>query len=335
MTKLSSRVTRKLQDVTIMPLNETHLSETWPVWKTQYEEELSMGCAIPHRWNSHREEIQSFLRKRVKSDYAVVAENTKGVIGYMLFDVFPFHGEKTAFCPIAGHAVKQVYRSQVFEKLYQNLSKKLVANGILNHIITYFAHDDDLNETVFELGFGLIVIDAFRGLDTFPSRVSSINIIQADSGHLDAIEALGEESRSYYLEAPIFLTREKRSRDYYGSLLGEDSAIFLASSDSEPVGMMQIRKNHESDVVTLSDLNTGLIDKLGAYIKPTYRKQGIGRALLLRCIRWCQHQDIDRIHVDFESANLLARPFWLRYFTATMHSTKKTINRDIPQTQET
>jgi GNAT superfamily N-acetyltransferase len=334
MTRLSSKVTRRFHDVVVVPFSEAHLPETWLLWKTQYEDELSAGGAMPDRWDSYGEEIQSFLRKRVKSDYAMVAKNLDEIIGYMFFDVFPFHGEKTAFCPIIGHATKNAYRRQIFEKLYQNLSRKLVANGLLSHVFTYFAHDEVLKETVFELGFGLIVMDAFRGLDTFSSGVRGINIVHADSSHVAAIEALGDETRSYYLDAPLFLTREKHPRDYYHSLFDEDSAIFLAFSSNEPVGFMRIRKNKELDAITLSDMNTGLIDQIGAYVKPTYRSRGVGRALLLNCVQWCQHHYISRIHVDFESANLLGRSFWLKYFTAAMHSGRRTVYRDVLPTGE-
>ncbi|WXG47549.1 MAG: GNAT family N-acetyltransferase [Candidatus Atabeyarchaeum deiterrae] len=335
MTRFSSEATSGFYDFDIVPLSGAHLSEIWILWKAQYKEELSAGGKIPNRWDSYREEIQSLLRKRVKSDYAMVAETRNEIVGYMFFDVFPFHNEQTAFCPIIGHATKQAHRREISEKLYQSLSKKLVTDGILNHTITYFAHDEGLKETVFELGFGLIVVDAFRGLNTFSSSVSSINIIRADSSHIDVVEALGEEARGYYLEAPLFLTRKKQPHDYYHRLFSEDAAIFLAFSRNEPVGLMQIRKNKELDPMTLSDTNTGLIDQMGAYIKPTFRRQGIGRALLLKCVQWCQHRGITRIHVDFESANLSARPFWLEYFTAALHSARRTVYRDILGPQQT
>ena len=330
MTQLSNNVTRRLANIAVVPLSEIHFPEIWLLWKTQYEEEQTVVGAMPDTWGSYREQIGCFLRKRVNSDYVMVAKNRSEIIGYMFFDAFPFHKEMTAFCPIIGHAAKQTHRRQIFEKLYQALSKKLVFNGILNHVFTYFAHDRDLKETVFELGFGMIVMDAFRGLNTFPSDDSEVKIVQAGLNHLDIVKAIGEASHGYYLKAPLFLTREKQSREYYRNLLNdEDSAIFLAFSNNEPVGFMSIRKNEELDAITLCDSNTGLIDQIGAYIKPTYRGHGIGRALLLECIQWCQRHNIHQIHVDFESANLLARPFWLKYFTVAMHSVKRTIYQDI------
>jgi GNAT superfamily N-acetyltransferase len=334
MTRLSYKTSQRLDDIVITPLSEIHLKDAWLLWKTQYEEELSADHAMPDGWTTSREEIQSCLRKRMKSGYAMVAKNGNDMMGYMFFDVLPFHGEVTAFCPIIGHAAKQGYRKQVFEKLYQDLSRALVAKGILNHVITYFAHDDSLKETVFDLGFGLIVVDAFRGVDTIPSDDFNIDIVRADSSHVEVIEGLGEESRDYYLESPLFLTREKQSREYYDGLLENDSAIFLAFKNGEPVGIMQIRKNKELDAITLCDMKTSLIDRTGAYIKPKFRRQGIGSALLSNCVQWCRNHGTPRIHVDFESANLSGRSFWLKYFTAAMHSVRRTIFPDAFRAQE-
>ena len=334
MARLSNKTSQRLDEVAVTPFSETHLPDAWLLWKKQYEEELSASHALPDGWNKNREEIQSFLRKRMNSGYSMVASNGNDIIGYMLFDIFPFHGETTAFCPIIGHAALRQYRRQIFEELYQSLSKALVTKGIMNHIVTYFAHDEGLEESVFELGFGLIVVDAFCGLNRIISGNSGIDIVQADSGHVEVIERLGEESRGFYLEPPLFLTREKRSHEHYDKLFGKDSAIFLAFKDGEPIGIMQIRKNKELDAITLCDMNTGLIDQMGAYIKPKHRRRGIGTALLLRCVQWCQNRGIPRIHADFESANLSGRSFWLKHFTAAMHSARRTIYPDALRTQK-
>jgi len=91
MTRLSSDVNRKIRKIAVVPLSEAHFSEIWLLWKTQYEEEQSVVGVMPDTWNSHQEETISFLRKRVSSDYAMVARNGNEIVGYMLFDAFPFH----------------------------------------------------------------------------------------------------------------------------------------------------------------------------------------------------------------------------------------------------
>ena len=327
---IHGNMNEKLPQISEVPLSAAHLPEMWHLWKTQYEEERSAIPAMPNTWSSCREGIESFLKKQIATEFAIVGQMDGDTIGYMLFEVFPFHGETTAFCSVTGHAEKREYRRQVFEKLYQALSEKLAVRGILNHVVTYFAHDEILKETLFELGFGIIVIDAFRKPEPLPAYASGVRIAQADLSQLDVVERLGTESREFYLKAPLFLMKEKRSRDYYRGLLEEqDSAILLAFSKDEPVGFMNIRKSQESDLMTLCDLNTGLIDPLGAFIRQAYRGHGIGKALLSKCIEWCEDHGISQIHVDFESANLLARSFWSRYFTVTMNSVRRALFEDV------
>ncbi len=321
---------KRLAKISLISLSEAHLSELLSLWKVEYEEERSVTLSMPNTWSSRREDIESFLKGQTASEFAMVAQLSDEVVGYMLFEVFPFHGEATAFCSVTDHAEKHECRRQVFEKLYQALSEKLATKGILNHVITYFAHDQILNETVFELGFGMIVMDAFRKPDPLPRGNSRVRIVEADPSQRDIVEALGNESREFYLEAPLFLKKKRQSKNYYRSLFDEqDSTILLAIIKEEPVGFMNTRKNKEPDLMTLCDPNTGMIDPLGAYIKPSYRGRGIGKALLSNCIEWCKNRDISQIHVDFESANLFARPFWPKYFTVAMNSVKRTLYKDL------
>ena len=71
------------------------------------------------------------------------------------------------------------------------------------------------------------------------------------------------------------------------------------------------------------------IDKLGAYVRPLDRGKGIGTALLERVINWCSEHGVNRIHVDYESANLYANSFWPKYFASTMYTVKRRVNPDM------
>jgi len=145
----------------ITPYCEEHMPEILELWKNQYQAELSDKGAMPNTWSLRSNEIEAFLRRQSGYEHFAIARKGGEVIGYMFFQVFPFHREATAFCPIMGHAEKRDKR-EVLERLYQNLSEGLVAKGVLSHAITYFSHDKVVEDVVFALGFGLIVIDAFR-----------------------------------------------------------------------------------------------------------------------------------------------------------------------------
>jgi GNAT superfamily N-acetyltransferase len=48
---------------------------------------------------------------------------------------------------------------------------------------------------------------------------------------------------------------------------------------------------------------------------PEARGSGVGRALLSVIVAWARSAGFERMAVDFETPNLLARRFWLRSFT--------------------
>ena len=317
-------------EIEITPFTEGHLLDMWRLWKAQYTKELSVSEALPASWSLKGEEIRAFLRKSAASKYFVVAKIGGRVVGHMLFQVFPFHGETTAFCPITGHAERVGMRGEVLEALYTRLSERLVADGVRSHCITFFAHDDVIEKTAFQLGFGMIVIDAFRGAGAI-GTVQGSRKRQATMADLETVRALGEESCGYYRSAPIFLVRKKEQADeYYARYLGNpDRALFLAFSGSQAVGFMSVCRGEGLNYYDLSDTETALIDEMGAYIKPGHRGRGLGKALLAECIGWCQRSQIQRIHVDFESANLAARSFWLRHFAETARSVRRAVYKDI------
>ena len=320
----------------IKPYCEEHMPEILELWKNQYQAELSEKGFLPNMWRLRSNEIKAFLRGQSGHEHFAVATKGGEVVGYMFFQVFPFHGEATAFCPIMGHAEKGA-RREVLERLYQSLSEGLVAKGVLSHIITYFAHDKVVEDAVFALGFGLVVIDAFRSTKCIQSISSpvGVKIVKATPDNVCDVKALGEESREYYSRAPIFLNRSSKPQEYYQGLLdSSDVAVYLAFVDEQPVGFMGVRRNKELRFVDLCDTKTALIDEVGAYTKPAYRGRDIGTTLLSRCLEWCRLNEITVVHVDFESANLLARSFWLKFFTETLKSAKRTVYSDALSSQQ-
>ena len=199
----------------------------------------------------------------------------------------------------------------------------------MDHIITFFSLDVQLKQVLINLGFGLYVVDAFRSADPVDSN-GGASILKASLSDVEAVMRLGEESRYYYRESPLFLVRDKEKRKYYEDFIrNNEAAVFLAELDGNSVGFMSIKKNPGDDVITLADKDTGMIDELGAYIQPSCRGHGIGARLLSYVLEWCREQRIDHVHVDYESANLYASGFWPKHFTPTMYSVRRSVNPDI------
>jgi GNAT superfamily N-acetyltransferase len=315
--------------IIIEPMREEDAQPSIELWATQFEDAKSMVQDIPEKWVTDTSALSLFLEEHIKTGKGIVAKADGDVIGYMVYDRFLFHGADTAFCPIMGHASVESGRARIYQKMYKYFSGLWVEDAVLDHIVTFFSHDIQLKKALFGLGFGLYVVDALRSTDPI-NPDGGVSIMKASLSDVDDIARLGEESRSYYRDSPLFLVKDKEKRKHYEDFIKDNgAAVFIAVLHGKTVGFMSIRKNREDDVITLADKGTGMIDTLGAYIQPSHRGHGIGACLLSHVIEWCREQGINPIHVDYESANLYASGFWPKHFTPTMYSVRRRINPDI------
>jgi GNAT superfamily N-acetyltransferase len=317
--------------LTIEPLKEAHLANVTELWQARYREERVSVPIVSESWITNPQMFVSFITTYILEKRGIIVKMDDHIIGYLVYDTFDFHGEKTAFCSIMGHAALPSWKEVAYNTMYKTISKQWVETGCLNHIISFFAHDASLKDLLFTLGFGSYVVDAFRSLDSLSCcNGDDITITQAQINDLDDVMRLGVESRSYYMEAPLFLINDAHDKAYYkNNLENELGALFLAYKENKAVGILSIRKNEEDDPIMLTDTRSSLIDGIGAYILPEYRGKGIGGMLLQRAIAWCRENDVDCIHVDFESANLYANKFWPKYFNPVLYSVKRRVNQDI------
>jgi GNAT superfamily N-acetyltransferase len=315
--------------IEIEPMRDEHVKPSIELWKKQYRAAKHSVPVLPEKWVNDFTAITAFLKEHAGTGRGLVAKTKGDMVGYMVYDVFSFHGADTAFCPVMGHASVESRRARIYQEMYRCLSDVWVGNAILDHIISFFSADPHLRQALFNLGFGLYVVDAFRSTDPVDSD-GEASIRQASLKDVEDLACLGEESRRYYRESPIFLVRRKQKRGYYEDFIRiKEAAVFVAELEGKTVGFMSIRKKSLDDVITLADKDTATIDELGAYIQPAHRGHGVGAQLLSSVIGWCSEQGIDQIHVDYESANLYAAGFWSKHFTPTMYSVRRRINPDI------
>lgn len=98
----------------------------------------------------------------------------------------------------------------------------------------------------------------------------------------------------------------------------ENSSAIVAKLNNEIVGFL-----------AYDEFPSGLIDEIGAYIKLEYRGKKVGKQLLKSISKYCSLNNISCIHIDFETANLYANRFWLKYFNSMLVSMRRTINKNI------
>jgi GNAT superfamily N-acetyltransferase len=316
-------------------LNRKHIPDLHTLWISQYLEVKKQYAYLPETWLEKLSYFARFIEQHTKNSAGIVITFRHAVIGFMAYDMFDFHGERTAFFPIMAHAADPAYKLVAYSTMYNHLSQVLVEQECLNHIVTFFSHDQELQIYLFELGFGLYVVDAYRDLSPIPQDMiaHSGRVRQATHKDLDDLFAIVKESDAFYAKAPLFLKRESETKAQIIEMLtSPDYAVFVAIDNDTIVGYMNIRCHSENNVQTLSDSATALIDPLGAYLRKEYRGRGIGKQLLHEVVTWSSQREITTIHVDFESANYYANQFWPKYFVPILASVRRHLNSDAKYT---
>ena len=326
---LKNTNTNLYTSINIEQIQEEHIQPAYDIWYKEYQKQKSMIKDLPEKWLTDSSLFKMFLKKHVKTGTGIIEKTGNRVVGYMVYDVFPFHGAKIVYIQIMGHSSVETNRVRIYQHMYKHLSELWVKDNILDHIFTFFESDTQLKNELYQRGFGLYAVDAYRSTEPIHSD-GNVPILQASLNDINELMRLGEEFRIYMQEAPLFFVKDKVNRENIEDFIdNKDSAVFVAKVCGEIVGFMSVRKSNKNDIITLTNLDTGKIDELGAYIQPSSRGQGIGTGLLMSVIEWCRKLRIDHIHVDYESANLYASGFWPKYFTPAMYSVRRRVNPDI------
>lgn len=317
-----------LNGVITSRMQESEITDAIKVWRKQHELYCSSNKAFPDYWRNNTREIEVFLNRKVQDGTAIVAKLDNKLIGYLTYDEFPFNGEKSVFCPAIAHAALEEYKEEAYLLLYRSISTEWVNRGVLNHMWTINYNDIELRDILYDLGFGSYLIDAFACTYRSISSNSNCTVEKAVEQDVEILYDLVEESREYYSSAPIFLKREQYSKDNILEIIHKND-IFIAWENGIPIGFINVSIAQSNNIIDLSINRNGLLDEIGAYIKSDYRSKGVGKKLLEKVFGNCKRNNIQTIHVDFETANFYANRFWRKYFNPMLLSVRRTINKNI------
>lgn len=306
-----------------------HVQSCIDIWVSQFKEAQASLPYLPEAWVRDTSLLETYLRSHVEKKQGIVAHSNGELVGFMAYDQSMFHGEMTSFAPIIGHASNPESRSTIYRVMYSHISDIWVSSGSLSHMITIYTFNQSLVDALFHLGFGVYVVDGFRGTEPI-SIGSSLPVRKARQSDLSEVKRLAEDFRRYLLRSPIFLVTKQQKDEYYSDLLdGPDGATFVTENDEGLIGFLYIRVNDKPDVYTLAAKGVGKIDKLGAFVDEEARGTGIAFELLKAAVDWCGARGLDTIHVDYESANLYGRGFWAKYFPPALYSLRRKVNQDL------
>lgn len=263
--------------------------------------------------------VISKLERFFESCPGVIAWEGNRLIGYMgwyLVDNFRNTAWKGAYCPEWGHAASDIAKPDIYRAMYRVAARYWTDAGCHLHALSLLAGDEQTEKVWFWNGFGLIVVDAIRPMQPLERDTSPRFLIRhATLEDVAALHQMELEHAQYYQEPPILMdVYQPASVETLTAFLREShNSSYLAVDDDACMGYLRFEVNNTDSVAIVSAPDQ--VANTGAYIRPRYRGQGVGSAVLNAALSDYAEQGFRRCTVNFESFNPEATPFWLKYFT--------------------
>jgi len=313
----------------IIDFTESHIEQALSIAKDIYEKERKSVPILP--------EFVEF------PDFSVFGKNGLGVsafddnkmVGYLCcFDPFKkAFGSTNAigvWSPIHGNGIIDSEYKNIFQIMYQEAAKKWVNLKATSHAITFYAHNNSIQNQLYRYGFGLRCIDTIREMKVIDNidYECKYDISELEHNEFHLIFPLGLLLDEHLAESPVFIRHfQDKIEDgheykfaqwqiqgkyrYFAAKNGEDIIAYIRVHDEG--------ENFIGDVKNMKHIH-------GAYCLPEYRGKGTIQNILNFIIKKLKDENNQLLGVDFESFNPTASNFWLKYFTEYTHSVVRRID---------
>lgn len=316
----------------ILPLSSEYLPAAARLFAERFS---ALRAALPELPPSAEDPAwaQARLAERSAAGCALAAlegQRLVGVLGWYLLENFRDTPRRGAYCPEwAVTAAEQP--EAVFRALYRAAAELWTRSGCEVHALSLLANDAAGREAWFWNGFGMVVVDALRGLEPLEAAApAGLTLRKAgleDARRLARIEA---EHWRHYIEPPIFMTPHTPddAATFRHFLTQPENSAWLALAGEEPVGYLRLESSSQVAAEIVSAPDT--IAVTGAFVRAEHRGRGLAAALLRAALEDHRARGFRRCAVDFESFNPEAAAFWPRFFQPVCYSLMRIPERTLP-----
>lgn len=315
-------------NIEIEKLNEKYLEQLIEIAIDSYKSEIKSIYYLPLE-DSFKTEIERYLKDLVNTGTGVVAIENNEIIGFLAgYKIEEFWGDcKGIYSPDFGHGVKDKNKEKIYQILYENAAKKWVEDNYTHHALTIYAHQKNIINTFFWLGFGLRCIDAIRQVNSLENINLNIRINKMKRSNISKLSEVQGKLHNYFSKSPIFMPVEEQDPEEYLNnwVKGNNRHIWAASYDNQIVGFMKIEPEGERIITK----NKKMMNITGAYVKKEYRHLKIGVTLLNEVQNWLFEDGYSLCGVDYESFNISGSNFWNHFFTPYTHSLVRRIDERV------
>lgn len=298
-----------MSEFEIKKLDMQYLQAIMKLAYENYLEECAVTKSLP------KVEQVADLSYFAKKGLGVVAIEGEQVVGFWAY-YEPWDGAfdsavKGTFTPVHAHGAIVANRARIYQKMYEELAKKLVSQKVLYHAIAFYAHDKIAKEAMWQYGFGMRCADAMKTLVS--GEVTYINGITYAELPKECAGEVRELRRKlfYHLhKSPSFMrATEEQFEAWIQRAEHRDSRLFVAKDKNEIVAYFEVCEDGETFVSGGEDAR----HLCGAYCVESHRGS-VAQGLLSYVEQSLYEEGIRRLGVDFETFNPTAYGFWSKHF---------------------
>ena len=313
----------------IIPLHEDHLQDASRLVSKRYSQLYKNIPDLPSKYTVSETFLPLLQNLFRASGAGVAAFHQNQLVGFLTgWLMSSFRGKRSVYSPEWGNGARLGDSEKIYQEMYNFMSEEWVSKRYIAHYISLFPNDTQALTAWFWMGFGMISVDAIRGLDPIEEEPGVSLIQAAEPQNLDQVYKLQENLRSYMVEAPIFLITASKERDYYKDWLSDpQKAVWLAWMRDKPAAFMRLGPADVDVCTVIQDEGTTSI--YAAFTKEGFRKSGIGSSLLNHALYEARNSGYKRCAVSFEPMNLLGTRFWLKYFQPVCYSVVRFVDQRV------
>jgi GNAT superfamily N-acetyltransferase len=305
--------------LTIERLHGGHVDDAARLAAAAYRDLRQALPILPAAWDSP-DATAPLIARIIDAGPALAAVERGRLVGHLAGWIGQGGGLRWSFSPEWANAAAGDDPRWVREALYTAIAGEWLDAGAPRHLVSTMATATEALETWSWLGFGVDTVDAIRDLS--PTVTPDLPAAPAAPLH---VRRAGVED----VAAPpvlLALGTERTNADHERLLADPAIATFVAeTSDSAAVAYLRIGPVADDVATAVRDPSTAAIT--GAFTVESRRRGGVATELLDAALAWARSEGRERCSVDFESRNVLARRFWLRWFRPAVLTVGRIVDR--------
>ena len=103
--------------INISAMKEENLSDAVALWICQFNRHCYCNV-FPNFIDGGQGTVKSYIKEQIDKGNAIIATKNNTIVGFIAWLYFDFHGERTAFLPVAGHAALLSDELNIYREMY-------------------------------------------------------------------------------------------------------------------------------------------------------------------------------------------------------------------------